>query len=143
MNRWLWTLPLAMSLTLGACRSAAPATEPAGRKTSDPGTPAGAISSPAPPASAVTPTPVPPPQPTAQPPAASVPLALPSPPSGPRPHQEILKLKQAGASDEALLEKIRSENVNYQLTTREILQLRAAGLSQAVVEAMLRSGRPR
>lgn len=57
-----------------------------------------------------------------------------------RPHQEILRLQQAGATEEFLLKKIRAENVNYQLTTSEILELRAAGVSETVVEAMLRSG---
>ena len=58
-----------------------------------------------------------------------------------RPHQDILKLKQAGFSDEFLLNKIRVENVNFQLTTAEILDLRSAGLSETILEAMLRSGR--
>ena len=57
-----------------------------------------------------------------------------------RPHNDILKLKQAGFSEEFLLNKIRQENVSYRLTTEEILELRAAGLSEAVLETMLRSG---
>jgi len=48
---------------------------------------------------------------------------------------------RAGASDEALLAKIRSENRRYDLTTDDVLKLRAAGASEAVVAAMLRSGR--
>ncbi|MDQ2969735.1 MAG: hypothetical protein M3R34_01220 [Acidobacteriota bacterium] len=64
------------------------------------------------------------------------------PPSGvaPRPHEDILKLKQAGLSDEFLLNKIRSDNVRYPLTTADILELRSAGVSESVLEAMLRSG---
>jgi hypothetical protein len=59
-----------------------------------------------------------------------------------RPHHDILRLKQAGLSDEFLLNKIRTDDVNYQLTTPEILELRSGGLSETVLEAMLRSGRP-
>jgi hypothetical protein len=50
-------------------------------------------------------------------------------------------LKRSGASDEELLRQIRADNVNYQLITPEILELRDAGVSQAVLEEMLRSGR--
>jgi len=79
--------------------------------------------------------------------AAAVPdqpaVALAAPPASPvRPHQDILKLKQAGLSDEFILNKIRTDNVNYQLTTAEILELRAAGLSETILQAMLRSGQP-
>src|SRR5262249_50947625 len=49
---------------------------------------------------------------------------------------------QAGFSDEFLLNKVRSENVAYQLTTSEILDLRAAGISEPVIVAMMRSGQP-
>jgi hypothetical protein len=51
-----------------------------------------------------------------------------------------LRLKQSGLSDEFILNKVRSENLSYQLTTAEILELRAAGVSETVLEAMLRSG---
>jgi len=59
-----------------------------------------------------------------------------------RPYQDILKLKQAGLSDDFLLNKIRTENVSYQMTTTEILELRNAGVSETVLAAMLRSGQP-
>ncbi len=59
-----------------------------------------------------------------------------------KPYEDILRLKAAGRSDEFLLEKVRTDNVNYQLTTSEIQSLRAAGVSPAVLEAMLRSGQP-
>jgi hypothetical protein len=75
------------------------------------------------------------------PPAPAAPsAAAPAPP--PRPYQDILKLKQAGLSDEFLLNKIHTENVPYQLTTPEIVELRNAGVSEAVVQAMMRSGQP-
>jgi hypothetical protein len=57
-----------------------------------------------------------------------------------RPHEDILELKRAGLSDELILKKVQSENVNYHLTTAEVVELRAAGLSEAILEAMLRSG---
>lgn len=77
------------------------------------------------------------------PPAAAVPEPAPAAaPVAARPHHDILKLKQAGLSDEFILNKIRTENVNYQLTTSDILELRAAGLSEGVLEEMLRSGKP-
>ena len=81
---------------------------------------------------------------SAPPPAAAVPdqpqMTSSSVPT--RPHQDVVKLKQAGLSDEFILNKVRTENVNYQLTTSDILELRAAGLTETVLEAMLRSGRP-
>jgi hypothetical protein len=54
---------------------------------------------------------------------------------------EILRLKQGGASDAKLLEKIRSENRSYPMTLDEMQSLKDAGVSPAVIEAMLRSGR--
>jgi hypothetical protein len=57
-------------------------------------------------------------------------------------YEDILRLKEAGRSDEYILNRIRTDNVNYHLTTSEIQSLRAAGLSPAVLEAMLRSGQP-
>lgn len=70
------------------------------------------------------------------------PAVAPVPAAAPRPYQDVLKLKQAGLSDDFLLNKIRSENVNYQLSTPEILELRNAGVSETVLAAMLRSGQP-
>src|SRR5262249_46997252 len=77
------------------------------------------------------------------PPAASVPEQPTPPPASQadRPYKKILDLKRSGATDEELLRQIRSDNVNYQLTTAEILALRGAGVSQTVLEEMLRSGR--
>ena len=55
-------------------------------------------------------------------------------------YAEILRLKEAGRTDDFLIEKIRTDNVNYHLTTSDVQSLRAAGISQPVLEAMLRSG---
>ncbi|MET0620986.1 MAG: hypothetical protein ABW056_11950 [Thermoanaerobaculia bacterium] len=56
-------------------------------------------------------------------------------------YAEILRLKQEGASDEKLLEKIRAEKKVYSLSLDDMQKLRAAGVSSAVIEAMLQSGR--
>jgi hypothetical protein len=136
------TLLLAAAFTVAACQTSRQAPAPPGPGP-DPGTgtaqppPNPNPEPPQPPA----PTPIalniPPP-----PPAAAIPDQPPSATVSARPHQDVLKLKQAGLSDEFLLSKIRTENVNYQLTTAEILELRSAGLSETILEAMLRSGQP-
>jgi hypothetical protein len=72
----------------------------------------------------------------------SVPAAPVAAPAPSRPYQDILKLKQAGLTDEFILNKVRSENVPYQLTTSEIVELRSAGITEAVLQAMMRSGQP-
>lgn len=61
---------------------------------------------------------------------------------GARPHQDLVKLKQAGASDDVLLNKVRTDGINYLLTTADVMELRAAGFSETILEAMLRSGQP-
>ena len=144
MTKHLWTVLLGMSLTLAACssatgRGAAPPGQPS------PGTggvPPSAPPAPAPPQPVVTPvTPVP----TAPPSVAPLETSLASPPapvSASRPYQDILKLKQAGLTDEFILNKVRTDNVPYQLTTSEIVELRNAGISENVLEAMMRSGQP-
>ena len=78
----------------------------------------------------------------APPPAASVPAqaAAPAPPRGRT--RTCSSLKQAGLSDDFILNKVRTEDVNYGLTTPEIVELRSAGLSEGVLAEMLRSGQP-
>jgi hypothetical protein len=111
---------------------------------------------PANPSSGVTTAPAPPPTlaPVAAEPVPAEPVIAPAPAPAAavppqtvvvvaaRPSADILKLKQAGMSDDFLLNKIRTENVNYQMTTPEILELRNAGVSETVLTAMLRSGQP-
>ncbi len=58
-----------------------------------------------------------------------------------RPYGEIVRLRESGRSNEWLLEKVRNENVLYSLSTFDIQKLRAAGVSEQVIEAMLASGR--
>lgn len=98
-----------------------------------------------PPPPADTPTPAASPTPAATAtPASAASAATPATPAAPaRPFVDILRLKQAGMSDPFLLNKIRTENVRYDLTTNEILQLRDGGLSEAVIEVMRTSGQPK
>lgn len=64
-----------------------------------------------------------------------------APPAAPaRAYLDVIKLKQAGLSDEFILNRIRADNINYQLTTVDIIELRGAGLSEEILQAMLRSG---
>src|SRR6266550_2777103 len=77
--------------------------------------------------------------------SAPPPAVPPQPPSysaAPRPYADVIRLKQSGLSDEFLLNKIRTDNTSYQLTTFDILELRGSGLSETVIEAMMRSGQP-
>ena len=98
--------------------------------------------------------PEPPPAPTPfalniPPPAPALATAVPDQPLSPapattvaRPHENLVKLKQAGATDEILLNKVRTDGINYSLSTAEVRELRAAGFSETILEAMLRSGQP-
>jgi hypothetical protein len=82
--------------------------------------------------------------PTVAPGAATPQMSLSGAPSAftARPYQDILKLKQAGLTDEFILNKVRTDNIPYQLTTPEIVELRNAGISENVLQAMMRSGSP-
>lgn len=63
------------------------------------------------------------------------------PPPGERPYSAILAGREAGTSNADLLARVERENVRYSLTTPEIQKLRAAGVSQTVIEAMMKAGR--
>ncbi len=156
MRTRFWVLWVAAAVAASACSSTGAAPSPPGP--SNPGTgtssPNPRIVPPATPVPAPSPTAVPPvsvippapaPPEAAPPPAAAVPSQPPAPVAAPmaaRPYQDVLKLKRAGLSDEFILNKVRSENVNYSLNTTEIVELRSAGVSETVLEAMLRSGQP-
>ena len=137
------TLFLAAALMLSACQSARQTPPP---PSPQPGTGTG-TASPQPNPNPEPPSP-PPPTPVAlsAPPAAAVPdqpMVAPAPaaPAAPaRAYQDVIKLKQAGLSDEFILNRIRVDNINYQLTTADIIELRGAGLSEEILQAMLRSG---
>jgi hypothetical protein len=119
----------AVSFLVSSCASRSATNPPARAQT--PPTPTAAV--PAGPGASTTASP---------PPAAAVPeQPTPSPETrAGRPYRKILELKRSGASDDELLGKIRATDINYQLTSSEILELRGAGISQAVIEEMMRSG---
>jgi hypothetical protein len=62
-------------------------------------------------------------------------------PAAREPYAAILRMKEAGASDEKLLEAVRAGKKRYALSTFDIQRLRASGVSPEVIEAMLQSGR--
>ena len=148
-------LLLAAVVGVSSCQSSRQSPPPPAPGPSSPGTgaPAPVNPNPAPP-NPPPPTPlavnIPPPSPdaaTSAPLVAAVPdqpaIAVDAPSAPPaRPYRSILKLKQEGLSDEFILKKVRTDNVNYHLTTAEILELRAAGISEPILQAMLRSGQP-
>jgi hypothetical protein len=144
MTKHLWTVLLGASLALAACSSAGTgrAAPPGQPSPGTGGVPPAAPPAPAPPQPVVTPvTPVPTAPPSA--PALETSLASPPAPVAPsRPYQDILKLKQAGLTDEFILNKVHTDNIPYQLTTSEIVELRNAGISENVLQAMMRSGQP-
>jgi hypothetical protein len=152
MNRRLWTVLLGVSLTILSCASPRPAPPAPGQPSPGGAAPPAPNPNPAPPAPAVTPVPTPSAAPQAaalgMAPASATAASAPGAPqpavaiAPPRPYQDVLKLKQAGLSDEFILNKIRTDNVAYGLTTPEIVELRSSGISETVIEAMMRSGQP-
>jgi hypothetical protein len=53
---------------------------------------------------------------------------------------EILKLKNAGVSDETIVSYIKSKDINYGLSADDILALHGKGVSPGVLNAMVASG---
>ena len=156
MKTCVLMLLLAAVIGLSSCQTSRQSPPPPAPGPSSPGTGAPAPPNPNPaPPNPPPPTPlalnIPPPSPAAPPASAPLAAAVPdqpaiavdAPPAPPaRPYRNILKLKQEGLSDQFILRKVRTDNVNYQLTTAEILELRAAGISETILQAMLRSGQP-
>ena len=145
MKTRILVLFLAVLTGIASCRSSANAPAPPGpgprTGTAPPVAPNPNPEPPSPPPPTPLAVSVPPPQPL----AAAVPdqpvVATDTPPAPqPKAYEEILRLKKAGSSDQVLLDKVRTDDVNYHLTTSDIQSLRAAGISQTVLEAMLRSG---
>jgi hypothetical protein len=139
-TRALMALLLAAAVGVASCQTTR--TTPTPSPQPDPGTDTSA-------------PPNPNPAPPSEPAPAATPIALPAlatvvpdqpvavPGATPaRPHEDLVKLKQSGASEETLLNKIRTDGVNYHLTTADVIELKAAGFSEAVLQAMLRSGQP-
>ena len=143
-TRLLSIVLLAATVGIGSCRSTGQPPGPA----PEPGPGAGTTAPPNP-----NPNPLPPVEPAPGPTpiasqggATSLAAAVPDQPSAPasatspRPHEDLVRLKRAGASEESLLAKVRTDGVNYHLTTADVVELKAAGFSEAVLQAMLWSG---
>jgi hypothetical protein len=143
-TRLLAIVLLAATVGIASCRSTG---QPPG-PSPEPGPGAGTTAPPNPNPNPIPPQPAPGPTPIASHGAApSLAAAVPDQPASPasattgaRPHEDLVRLKRAGASDENLLEKVRTDGVNYHLTTADVVELKAAGFSEAVLQAMLRSG---
>ena len=54
---------------------------------------------------------------------------------------EVVKLKDSGMSDDIIISYVKGKNVNYDLSVDNILALRDKGLSSAVLNVMLTSGK--
>jgi hypothetical protein len=54
---------------------------------------------------------------------------------------DVLRLRQAGFGEPLIVEKIKTSQGNYQLGTDELMSLKKAGLSDAVLAAMMEAGR--
>src|SRR5271166_4164895 len=64
------------------------------------------------------------------------------PESKPMTVQDVIKLTKAGLSDETIIEQIRAKNQRFDLTTDQLLQLKAAHVSERVIQAMINPGVP-
>ena len=54
---------------------------------------------------------------------------------------EVLKLKSAGVAEDTIVAFVQGKNISYDLSTDSILRLRDQGVSSAVLNAMLISGK--
>ena len=50
--------------------------------------------------------------------------------------KQVIRLHQSGVSDEVLLQRIRADRVAYDLTRDDLADLRKAGVSERVIQAM-------
>jgi hypothetical protein len=56
--------------------------------------------------------------------------------------EEVVKLAQAGVSDEVIITRIRKAGRPFDLTTEEILELKRAGISDPVVQTLMDPSKP-
>jgi hypothetical protein len=54
---------------------------------------------------------------------------------------DVLKLKEAGLSEQVIIDKITASLANFKLETDDLVELKKAGLSDAVISAMLASSK--
>jgi hypothetical protein len=57
-------------------------------------------------------------------------------------NKDVLTLKAAGLSEQLILAKVKSSPGNYQLDTAELVELNKAGLSDAIIAAMMAAQKP-
>jgi hypothetical protein len=62
-------------------------------------------------------------------------------PKASRPWEDVVRLHKAGLSEDFLVRKVGRDGVAYDLSTDDIIACKAAGLPEAVIEAMLRSSK--
>jgi len=54
--------------------------------------------------------------------------------------QDVIKLSQAGISDEVILTQIKNTGATYNLTADQIIYLKNLGISQTVIKALMGGG---
>lgn len=114
---------LFLSVAVGACSTS---------QTSQPPPPSGPIGAPEPVAPPPPPAPVP----------VMTPAPLPSPTGTPiSDYRSIIKLWQANISEDFILQRIREESRSYDLSADQMIELRNAGVSEKVIQAMMDTGR--
>ena len=50
---------------------------------------------------------------------------------------DVVKLKEAGLSEQVIIDKIKASPTQFHLDTDDMLQLRHAGLSDGIISAMI------
>jgi hypothetical protein len=51
----------------------------------------------------------------------------------------VLKLKAAGLSDQFIIDKIKASPANYHLDVDDLVELKKAGIAEAVIAAMMQT----
>ncbi len=51
--------------------------------------------------------------------------------------QDVVKLKQAGLSDDVILSQVRNSGATYNLTAEQIISLKQAGVAETVIKALI------
>ncbi len=52
---------------------------------------------------------------------------------------DVLKLKSAGLSDQFIIDKIKASPANYHLDVNDLVELKKAGIPEAVIDAMIQA----
>jgi hypothetical protein len=74
--------------------------------------------------------------------APASPTVAPSGPKGPKlTNADIISLKQTGFGDDLTISKIRASGADYKLEVNDLVELKKAGISEAVISAMLEASK--